>query len=139
MERYLICGWAINDANFIVPVVGQVSNQPNVEVSDLFYDNAPNDPMVVYGIGVRVKSLADDEEKLMELQNTLLNQARGQAVAIVATENGVTLIKSWEPFVIQNQPLTSWTGDEPCVEDNVDYVILDEDSEEYEGVIELLA
>lgn len=120
MERYFICGWAINDAGFIVPVVGQVSNQPNVEVSDLFYDNAPNDPMVVYGIGVRVKSLADDEEKLMELQNTLLKQSRGQAVAIVATEKGVTLIKSWEPFVIQNQPLTSWTGDEPCVEDNVD-------------------
>ena len=129
MERYFICGWAINDDGFIVPVVGQVSNQPNVEVSDLFYDNAPNDPMVVYGIGVRVKSLADDEEKLMELQNTLLKQSRGQAVAIVATEKGVTLIKSWEPFVIQNQPLTSWTGDEPCVEDNVDYVILDEDSE----------
>lgn len=72
MERYFICGWAINDANFIVPVVGQVSNQPNVEVSDLFYDNAPNDPMVVYGIGVRVKSLADDEEKLMEF---LLNHS----------------------------------------------------------------
>ena len=139
MERFFICGWAINDANFVVPIIGQTSNQPDVELSDLFYDNAPSDPMVVYGVSARVRSLTDDAELLDQLQDTLINQIRGQAVAIVATDKGVMLIKSWEPFIVQHQPLTSWADDAPCIEDNVDYVILDEESEEYESVMELLS
>lgn len=139
-NKYVICGCTFtSNREDIMPVLG-ITNSYGGDETNCYFDNSPYDIKACYGMPFEIKPIiTETENHLNEIRDMLLNQTRGEAEAILLSENGLIIVKDWEYFTYQVQPLRGFTGEEPTVHDMVDFVEFDGCAEEYDAVMEFIA
>lgn len=138
MDNLNLCGVAENDSNEITEVY---FTQNEDGTKELFYNNDPYGIVSIYGLkDIEIKPLDREaaRDRFEYLYAALATKARGGAVAIIYLEDGLLFIKETMPFSAVKQPFKYGERPEEVYTGYADVTDLDDDSEEFAELIEIL-
>ena len=138
MDNLNLCGVAENDSNEIVEVYYTIYEDGTKE---LFYNNDPYGIVSIFGLKdaeVRPINKEVARDRFEYLYAALASKARGGAVAIIYLEDGLLFVKETMPFSAVKQPFKFGEKPEEEYTGYADVTDLDDDSEEYAELIEIM-